>query len=423
MAQPYNYMIDIGNPVQSALQGYQAAQNMQLNQERIAAIQARRQQEQEMLRQQQDQQRRIQEFAAIPNKTYEDYARFNEQNPLISKVFDEQFSRLTEKQKQGEIFATNRLFNLLKSNNVDAANMAIDERMEAYRNSGDEEQAKFLEMMKEQLNMGEEGRQALMDSAGALLAHVDPRFKETAGRDLLKEQKTMAETGKLVAETAKIWQDINGMGDKEKEERLRGLEKEQRDMVKTLWSNLDSQLAEFRKADAANRKLQNISKSAEKGDPAAQLAMVFNFMKINDPGSVVRESEFNTAAQARAFIEKVDNGDIKVNAKALPGLGYLRKLALGQILTDSQVRDFVNTSNNLWAGQQENADMIVNDIIDRAESQNVSPEVVIGKTRYSEWKSRRKPKKEKPERTVTRTGTYNGKKVIQYSDGSVEYAD
>jgi len=213
------------------------------------------------------------------------------------------------------------------------------------------------------------------------------------------------------------------MGDTEREKRLAELDNQKRDMVKELWRDIDSQLGSFREADVANRKMQKISKAAEKGSPAAQLSLIFNFMKVNDPGSVVREGEFDTAAKAKAFLEKVDNGQIKVNADAAPGLAWLRQVAFGQKMTDTQVRDFMATSNNLFSAQQQNADMIIRDILDRANSEGLSPERVIGKERYAEWQKRQdkeKPQQQaQPQQTgaaetaqVTATNPQTGQKII-----------
>ncbi len=59
-----------------------------------------------------------------------------------------------------------------------------------------------------------------------------------------------------------------------------------------------------------------IIKSARDPDPAGDLSMVFNYMKMLDPGSVVRESEFRTAAgiggygeQFQVWVQKATSGE------------------------------------------------------------------------------------------------------------------
>ena len=56
----------------------------------------------------------------------------------------------------------------------------------------------------------------------------------------------------------------------------------------------------FKVRDAFNR----VVTSAEDPSAAGDLALIFNFMKTLDPGSVVRESEFSTAAQAGSFLDR-----------------------------------------------------------------------------------------------------------------------
>ena len=78
--------------------------------------------------------------------------------------------------------------------------------------------------------------------------------------------------------------------------------------------------------------------------PAADLAMIFNYMKMLDPGSVVRESEFATAQNAAGVPELIRNTWNRI----------LEGTRLGTIDPDerSKVReDFMNQSKNLYASQ------------------------------------------------------------------------
>jgi len=83
-----------------------------------------------------------------------------------------------------------------------------------------------------------------------------------------------------------------------------------------------------------------IQSSAKKPSPAGDLSMIFNYMKMLDPGSVVRESEFATASRAKPLMEQY-------------GIGWNAVQAVwqGKKLTDEQRADFLNRADELYAGQ------------------------------------------------------------------------
>lgn len=97
----------------------------------------------------------------------------------------------------------------------------------------------------------------------------------------------------------------------------------------------------------ASKDLMNIDTSLEKihsayKDPSAagDISMVYGFMKMNDPGSTVREGEYATAQNATGVTEQVRNA-------------YNRALS-GERLGQAQRDDFLNQSMNLAGGQLEN---------------------------------------------------------------------
>lgn len=97
--------------------------------------------------------------------------------------------------------------------------------------------------------------------------------------------------------------------------------------------------------------------------PAGDLALIFNFMKIQDPGSVVRESEFETAQ----------------NATNLPGrLGAAaQRVVSGERMLPEQRQDFVDTANRLFEAQKGRQRQLENSFRGIAESQNMKPEDVV----------------------------------------------
>jgi hypothetical protein len=84
---------------------------------------------------------------------------------------------------------------------------------------------------------------------------------------------------------------------------------------------------------------KRIEASSKNPSPAGDLALIFNYMKMLDPGSVVRESEFATAASTGAYGERI---------KAAVG-----KVMSGERLSDVMRKDFVDRSQMLYNKQLE----------------------------------------------------------------------
>ena len=95
------------------------------------------------------------------------------------------------------------------------------------------------------------------------------------------------------------------------------------------WTALTS---DFRKVNASYNRIQA---SADSASPAGDLALIFNYMKMLDPGSVVRESEFRVAANAAPLLERY-------------GIEGVAKVWAGQRLTPDQRADFVSRATSLY---------------------------------------------------------------------------
>lgn len=71
------------------------------------------------------------------------------------------------------------------------------------------------------------------------------------------------------------------------------------------------------------------------GTAAGDLALIFNFMKLLDPGSVVRESEFRTAAESGSLDERIN--------------AHVQRVISGQRLDPNVRADFINQAKELYA--------------------------------------------------------------------------
>lgn len=107
---------------------------------------------------------------------------------------------------------------------------------------------------------------------------------------------------------------------------------------------------------------QSVQAAARNPSAAGDLSLIFAYMKILDPGSVVREQEFANAQNAAGIPDRVRNL-------------YNRALN-GQRLNPNQRRDFINQANNLFQTRQQTYDRIASEYRGYAESYGVSPDRV-----------------------------------------------
>jgi|11BtaG_2_1085332.scaffolds.fasta_scaffold11614_2 hypothetical protein len=106
-----------------------------------------------------------------------------------------------------------------------------------------------------------------------------------------------------------------------------------------------------------------VVRSADDPSPAGDLALIFNFMKVLDPGSVVREGEFATAQNSGGVDERVRS--------------LYNQVREGTRLTETQRADFVDRAGRLYGGAQEQYQSIANQYTEFARQAGLDPQLVI----------------------------------------------
>jgi hypothetical protein len=104
-----------------------------------------------------------------------------------------------------------------------------------------------------------------------------------------------------------------------------------------------------------------ITTTAQTG--AGDMSLLYNYVKLLDPTSVVRESEFAAAAASGSFGERVQ--------------GAVNKVQTGQRLTENLRKDFIAEANNLYKAQKAGADRIKDQYTNMAKRAKLNPEDVI----------------------------------------------
>lgn len=122
-----------------------------------------------------------------------------------------------------------------------------------------------------------------------------------------------------------------------------------------------AQSKEFGAATSAYKQI-NATLDSATTSPAATLAAATKFMKILDPGSVVRESELGMALAASGVIDRAEN--------------YINTLKRGKVLTPNQVADFKKISGDMYSAAQQVQRSIDADYKGKAKAYGLRPEMV-----------------------------------------------
>jgi hypothetical protein len=97
---------------------------------------------------------------------------------------------------------------------------------------------------------------------------------------------------------------------------------------------------------------------------AGDVALVFSFMKMLDPGSVVRESEFALAQNTGGLLTRLQN--------------TLTKAERGEFMTPTQRKEMVALAKQFMDAAQAQADRVQADLMIPVENYNLTPENVFG---------------------------------------------
>lgn len=109
-----------------------------------------------------------------------------------------------------------------------------------------------------------------------------------------------------------------------------------------------------------------VQQSAANPSPAGDMSLIFQYMRLLDPASTVREGEFQLARNAKPALERM-------------GLSWdsVERVWSGQLLSPAQRADFVSRAENLFRNADSRYQSLVKKYKDIANSSNLRPENVI----------------------------------------------
>jgi len=144
----------------------------------------------------------------------------------------------------------------------------------------------------------------------------------------------------------------------EKEKLKVSQQEKQGSNANTLRDEYNSLTKDFRTVQDAHTKITTASPTG-----AGDMSLLYNYVKLLDPGSVVRESEFAAAAASGSFGERVQ--------------GAVNRVQTGQRLTENLRKDFIKEANNLYNAQKSGADRVKARYLEMAERSGLNPKDVI----------------------------------------------
>ena len=168
---------------------------------------------------------------------------------------------------------------------------------------------------------------------------------------------------------------------------------------KDLRGEYEKKTGDFKKVTDAYVRLEKAGK-----DPSAagDLALIFNYMKTLDPGSVVRESEFANAAATGAFGERI---------KAAVG-----RVVSGERLSPAMRQDFIHRGRMLYQGALEQNEMVRGQFGTLSEQYQVDPTRVVqpyGVTLPEGWMNQAPPQEPSPAELWTQEKENRLKELMQ----------
>lgn len=388
---PNDYSIDVQTPFQAALQGYQLG----------AAIRDDQAQQQQRLQAQQQQQQMSADFAAVvnnPNARPRDIAALMVKYPSLAEKLNAPLKAMSDEERRSRVSFASQVYAAGLNDRPDVALQLIDQRRQALLNSGGpKDELQHLDNWKAAIDQNPHG---VRNITGAMLAAEDPekfagtfstlgtearadqqgpadlakkqadaraaqaaadvaREKERlgllrAGADLglteAQTQEALKRTQKLSIETQKAALELAGGGDIDPEKRF--------NFERQLRQEYNDQTKGFQEVQEAYRRIQ-----ASKNDAAGDLSLIFAYMKMLDPGSVVREGEFANAQNAAGVPDRV--------------LNIYNKIASGERLTEGQRRGFTSQAKALMDAAQQREKTVRGGIDQVVKSYRLNPDNVF----------------------------------------------
>lgn len=352
MAQPFDYTFkQQGDPFGSTMKGVETALGMATYAAKQKEAQSKAALQEQELELAKNMQLELGALARNPNATATDFTQMMIKYPSLSKDLEKSWGLLNAQQKESEIGYGSQVLFALEGGQPDMAKNLINERITALRNSGREEDAKKQEILLGVIDTNPDV--AKVSTNLSLVAALGPekyqdlRSKIEGEKRAVEEEKRKAEKAPLELGKARaelVIKEAEAKFAPEKFGAELGLTQAQIEASKAARRASDAAAAKSgaeakRAAAEANQISAGIIPAEKRPEAEAKfrkeyndqtkgyqevksafgrvkasedsavgdLSLIFGYMKMLDPGSVVREGEFATAQNAAGVPERVMN--------------------------------------------------------------------------------------------------------------------
>ena len=352
MAQPFDYTFkQAGDPFGSTMKGVETALGMATyaakQKEALAAAALKENQ----LQQAQAMQGELATLARNPNATATDFTQLMIKYPTLSTELEKSWSVLNAQQKENEVGYGSKVLFALEGGQPQIAKDLVQERVTALRNAGREDEAKKQEVLLGVIDTNPDV--AKVSTNLSLVAALGPEKYQDLRTKIETEKRLAAEEGRKVelqpfavgkAKAETIIKEAEAKFAPEKFGAELNLTNAQIEASKAARRASDAAAkksgadaaraqaeanqiaagvipaekrpeaeAKFRKEYSDQTKgYQDVKAAygrvkASEDSAVGDLSLIFGYMKMLDPGSVVREGEFATAQNAAGVPERIQN--------------------------------------------------------------------------------------------------------------------
>ncbi|MFW2098431.1 hypothetical protein ACG9ZL_19840 [Acinetobacter sp. ULE_I057] len=398
MAQPYNYMLDIPNPVDAVSQSMANGFNM------AASVDKAQQQREQVAIQKAQQSKMNSDLQYLSNNpSPENYSKVMTLYPQLSENLKRSYETMDDGKKKTTLSLASQSYAALMNNQPEVAKQVLNDAATAYENSG---QTKDAGVLRGYAKMVENNPNAARTSIGMLMASTNPdKFADIYGKlgdesrasemQPLEMAKTEAETAKINAEAGDIplaaadrAQGVINQGNKIEYDNQYNFDKLGQDQQQFLASLeqkdriLATKMAAVKKETSTQKverleKAQSFATAAVNASSTAKLAaeLINDYKKLSDASgagvwnaamrNIPGTAEYDFARR----VETLKSQAFLIGAQNLKGLGAMTEIE-GKKATDAlgnldlsqntkqvamQLADIAKAANNVAQAANKNA--------------------------------------------------------------------
>lgn len=375
---PINYQVAVQDPFQSMLKGFQTGQAI-----RESRIKSQEEEQKKLMQAQM--QKDFNELAANP--TAENISALALKYPALSEGLKRGFDMMNETQRESTIAQGSQVYSALSAGKPEIAADIVRQSIEAHKNSGNLREQRTAELLLKQI---EQAPEIAMTTTGLMLEHaMGGKFAESFAKqkeeqrkemlfdpeaakqkDILELKKlaadyelTSAQTNKAILEGRKVGvETAKTLLELENLKKTGGLDPTKKfdmeDKLRKQYVDRTGKYIELRGT------FDVIKASASDMSGAGDMALVTSFMKMLDPTSVVRETEFAKAQDTAGLLQRLSNKAQQIQA--------------GSFLDAKQRQDFERLAGRYLKAAEEHEKRVRKELSPTISSYGLNAENIFG---------------------------------------------